>query len=142
MPLVKPRENGDLAVLDQMFDSFFDWQLPSPRFSYAAAPLDLYERDGKYVIEMAAPGFDPNDINVEVSGSTVTIVGDHVEKSDKREVKYHRRELRRGAFSRTVTLPQDLDPDTVTATMEKGLLKVELTPVKPIAPKRIAVKSA
>jgi len=141
MTLVKARENGDLAVLDQMFDSFFDWQLPASRLAYNAAPLDLYEKDGNYVIEMATPGFDPNEVNVEVSGSTVTISGEHAEKNDKRDVKYHRREMRRNSFSRAVTLPQDLDPDSVTATMDKGVLKVKLTPVKPIAPKKIAVKN-
>jgi HSP20 family protein len=134
--------NGDLALLDRMFDSFFDWQLPVPRASYTTAPLDLYERDGKYVVEMAAPGFAPKDINVEVSGATVTISGEHAEKSERRGVRYHRREMRRGSFSRSVTLPQDLDANAVSATIEKGLLKVELTPAKPIAPRKIEVKPA
>lgn len=134
--------DSDLALIDRMFDSFFDWQLPAPRFAYAAAPLDLYEKDGTYVIEMAAPGFEPKEINVEVRGGTVTVSGEHTEKSEKKDVRYHRREMRQGAFSRTVTLPQDLDANTVSATMDKGVLKVELTPVKPIAPKKIEVKNA
>jgi HSP20 family protein len=143
MTLLKTRDDGsDLALLDHMFDSFFDWQLPAPRFAYAPAPLDLYEKDGKYVLEMATPGFEPKEINVEVSGGTVTVSGDHMEKSEKRDVRYYRREMRRGSFSRTVTLPQDLDPDAVHATIDKGLLKVELTPTKPISPKKIEVKSA
>jgi HSP20 family protein len=132
----------DLALLDRMFDSFFDWQLPSPRISYTVAPLDIYEKDGKYVLEMAAPGFDPKEINVEVSGATVTVSGNHSEKTEKKGVRYYRREMRQGSFSRTVTLPQDLDADTVAATIDKGVLKVELAPVKPIAPKKIEVKSS
>lgn len=138
--LQKMDGNSDLALLDRMFDSFFDWQVPAPRFN--AAPLDLYEKDGKYVLELATPGYDPKEINVEVSGGTVTVSGEHEEKSEKKDVRYHRREMRRGSFSRTVTLPQDLDANSVAATIDKGLLKVELTPVKPIAPKKIEVKSA
>lgn len=144
MALLKTRDGngGDLALLDQMFGSFFDWQLPTLGFTYAGAPLDLYEKDGKYVIEVATPGYDPKEIDVEVTGGTVTISGEHFEKSEKTDLKYHRREMRRGAFSRTITLPQDLDADSVKAKVDKGVLKVELTPVKPIAAKRIAVTAA
>jgi HSP20 family protein len=135
--LQKINENIDLVVLDRMFDS---WQLPAPRFN--AAPLDLYEKNGKYILELATPGYDAGEINVEVSGGTVTVRGEHEEKTEKKDVRYHRREMRRGSFSRTVTLPQDLDANSVSATIDKGVLKVELTPVKPIAPKKIEVKSA
>jgi HSP20 family protein len=142
MNLPTTKGGDDLALLDRVFDSFFDWQLPVPRASYAIAPLDVYEKDGKYVVEMAVPGFEAKDINVEVSGATVTVSGEHAEKSEKKGVKYHRREMRRGSFSRSVTLPQDLDANGVSATIEKGVLKVELSPTKPIAPKKIEVKSA
>jgi HSP20 family molecular chaperone IbpA len=124
MAILKSDGGSDLALLDQMFDSILDWQLPAPRFAYAAAPVDLYEKDGKYVLEVAAPGFDPKDVN------------------EKKDVRYHRREMRRGSFSRTITLPLDLDANSVSATIDKGVLKVELTPIKPIAPKKIEVKPA
>ena len=141
MTLVKEKDgSSDLALLDQMFDSFFDWQLP--KRSLGVAPLDLYEKDGKYVLEMATPGFDPKENSVEVSGGTVTVTGEHTEKMERRDVRYYRREMRQGSFSRTVTLPQDLDPDAVSATIDKGILRVKLTPTKPIAPKRIEVRPA
>lgn len=140
MALQKTRD-GDLALLDEMFEPFFEYTLP--RFSYAGtAPLDLYEEDGKYVMELSAPGYDPKEINVEVSGNTVTISGSHTEKTEKKGVRYHRREMRQGAFSRTVTLPQDLDANTVEAKVDKGILKVTLTPVKPLTPRKIEVKPA
>lgn len=143
MALLKTRDgDSDLATFDRLFDSFFDWQLPATRFGYVAAPLDLYEKDGKYVLEMATPGFDPKEINVEVTGGTVTVSGEHTEKSEKTDVRYYRREMRAGSFSRSVTLPQDLDAENVTATIDKGVLKVTLTPLKAIAPKKIAVKTA
>ncbi len=144
MTIVKTREgNGsDLTVFDRMFDSFFDWQLPATRFGYATAPLDLYEKNGKYVLEMATPGYDPKEIDVEVTGGTVTVSGEHAEKNEKNDVRYYRREIRRGSFSRTLTLPQDLDADDVTATIDKGILKVTLTPASAILPKRITVKGS
>lgn len=139
----KTRGNGhEMALLDQVFDTFLDWQTPSYRFTYMATPLDLYEADGKYVLEMAVPGFEPKDINVEVSGGTVSVTGQHADTTEQKNVRYHRREMRRGAFSRAVTLPQDLDANAVTAKVDKGILKVELSPVKPFAPKKIEVKNA
>ena len=135
-------KNGTTAdLVDEMFETFLDWRAPA-RFTYAATPLDLYEKDGKFVLEIAVPGFEAKDVNVEVSGQTVTVSGEHAEKTEKGDVRYHRREMRRGAFSRSVTLPTDLDANAVVATIEKGVLKVELSPVKPIAPKKIAVKQA
>jgi len=142
MPLPKMKDDGDAALFDRVFDSFFDFSLPVPRFAYAPAPLDLYERDGKYFLEIAAPGYDPNEVNVEVSGATVTVSGEHTEKSEKKDARYHRREMRRGAFSRTVTLPQDIDANAVSAKIEKGVLQVELSPLKPISPKKVEVKGA
>lgn len=140
MTLLKTRDS-DLALIDQVLDSFFDWQTP-PRLSFTNAPLDLYEKDGTYVLEMSVPGYDPKEINVEVNGSAVTVSGQHTEKTEKKDVRYHRRELRSGAFTRTIVVPQDLDANHVIATIDKGMLKVELTPVKPIAPKKIEVRSA
>lgn len=133
--------SGDLALLDQMFDSFLDWQRPAA-FGYGNMPIDLYEQDGKYVLEMSVPGLEPKDINVEVSGGTVSVTGEHTGKTETKDVRYHRREMRHGSFSRSITLPQDLDANSVTATVNNGILKVELTPVKPLSPKKIAVTSA
>ena len=143
MTLLKTKNGGsNLALIDEMFDRFFDLQLPTSRFGYAATPLDLYEQDGKYVLEMSVPGFDPKEINVEVNGGTVSVTGEHTEKTETKDVRYHRREMRHGSFSRSVTLPQDLDANAVTAKIDKGILKVELTPIKPISPKKIEVKPA
>ncbi|HVA27112.1 MAG TPA: Hsp20/alpha crystallin family protein [Candidatus Baltobacteraceae bacterium] len=140
MTLLKTRDS-DLALIDQVLDSFFDWQTPT-RIAYPNAPLDLYEKEGTYVLEMSVPGYDPKDISVEINGNAVTVSGKHTAKTEKNDVRYHRREMRSGAFSRTVAVPQDLDANHVIATIDKGMLKVELTPVKPLTPTKIEVKSA
>src|SRR5579884_1048152 len=111
------------------------------RTSYSMPALDVYEKDGKYVLDVAVPGYESKDVNVEVNGSTVTVSGTHNETDEKRKARFYRREVRSGSFSRSVTLPQDLDPENVDATLNKGVLTIALTPIKPIAPKKIAVKS-
>ncbi len=137
MTLLKTRDEATL--LDQVLDNFLEW--PSTRLApFSTAPLDLYEKEGLYVLEMSVPGYDSKDVNVEINGSTVTVSGQRTEKSEKKDVRYHRREIRSGSFSRTIVLPQDLDANHVVATIDKGVLKVELTPVKPLTPKKIEVK--
>jgi HSP20 family protein len=139
MALIETKDS-DLALLDQMFGSFLDWQLPNQRYGYFSAPFDLYEKDGKFFLEMGVPGFEPKDISVEVTGGTVTVTGEYKGHLDKKNVRYYRRELPYNSFARTVTLPHDLDPDAVVATIDRGVLRIELMPIKPISPKKIEVK--
>lgn len=130
------------AMVDRMFGEFPHFG-ELPRWTAIGAPpaVDLYESDGKYTLEVAVPGYEPGDINVEISGNTITVSGQHSETTEKKEAKFHRKEMRRGTFTRTVSLPQDIDPDTVDANIEKGVLKIELKPVKPIASKKVEVKA-
>ena len=137
----KDLEEQFQAMVDRMFGEF-PRLAEFPRWTSLTAPpaLDMYETDGTYTVEIAVPGYDPKEINVEVSGNTLTVSGQHAETSEKKEAKYHRKEMRRGSFSRSVSVPQDIDPDKVEANIEKGVLKIELTPVKPIASKKVAIK--
>jgi len=132
--------NGDSTLVDQVFDSLLDWQLPV-RYTQTVAPLDLYEKDGKYYLEFAVPGFEAKDINIEVTGGTVRVSGEMSEKTEQKDVRYHRKEIRNSAFARSVTLPQDLDANNVNASISNGILKIELNPVKPISPKKIDIKT-
>lgn len=140
MPVPKTRD-GNLTM-DDLLEPFFEFRLPRWELPSTTTPVDVYEKDGKYVLEAAVPGFEPKEINVEVTGNTISISGKHVESSEKHGVRYHRREMRRDSFSRSATLPQDLDANAVDAKIDKGVLTVTVTPVKPLAPKKIEVKAA
>lgn len=128
------RAIGDLPLLA-------DFQFPRIAPFTATPPLDVYEKGGKYILDLSLPGYEAKDISIEVNASTVTISGNHQESAAKKDARYYRRELRSGSFMRSVTLPQDLDADNVEASLEKGLLTISLAPVKPIAAKKIAIKS-
>ena len=132
------------ALVDRMFDELPtllpEWTTQRLNTIGAAPAMDLYEKNGKYVIELAVPGYDAREINAEVNAGTITITGTHSDTSEKQDAKFYRKEMRRGSFTRTVTLPQDVDPDKVDARVEKGVLKLMLSPLKAIASKRIAIK--
>src|SRR5579864_7448030 len=145
MALLEQKKDVDTqfaALVERMFDDFPFVEFQPPRFAYAMPPLNLYDENGKYVLEMAVPGFEPNEINVEVTGSTVVISGFRSSADEKKLARYHRREIRLGSFARTVALPQDVDPERVIATVEKGILTITLLPMKSIVPKKVQVKAA
>jgi HSP20 family protein len=130
-------------MLDRFLpDAPFLRDFPFPRMSFLTPFCDVYEKDGKYFVELSAPGYDAKDISIEVTGATVTVNGQFVELPEHKNLKYYKRQIPRGTFTRTVTLPQDIDPQFVDATMHNGLLTLALTPVKPIVPKKIAINSA
>jgi HSP20 family protein len=128
------------SIVDRLLSVPFGFDLP-----FAAAtlpPLDVYEKDGKYIVEVAVPGYKPQDIAVEVNGCVLTIRGTYKVDEQKNLFKIHHKEIRRGSFQRTITLPQDLDPDKVQAVVTTGLLTLTLTPLTPIATKTIPVTGA
>lgn len=130
------------TLVDRVFGEFPFFTETQPHwFAPTATPaMDLYENDGNYVLELAVPGYEPKEIAAEVNAGTVTITGSHSEKTEKKDAKFYRKEIRKGSFTRTVTLPQDIDAEKVNAKVEKGVLTLTLAPLKPIAAKKIAIK--
>ncbi|HTX55711.1 MAG TPA: Hsp20/alpha crystallin family protein [Candidatus Acidoferrales bacterium] len=139
LPSTRSSITGDI---DTLFNQLIgDWVFPRYEYSALTVPaLDLYEQNGKYVAEMAVPGYKTGDINVEVNANVLTISGKYDETSQKNDAKYHRREIRRGSFSRSIAMPQEIDANSVNADVERGILKVTAAPVKPMAAKKIPVR--
>lgn len=125
------------------FPDLFDWlESPWPAVlpfgSAQTFRVEDYTENGKYMIRAELPDLDPEkDIEVTVQPGMLTIHAEHRE-----ETKQDRHsEFRYGSLTRTVTLPEGADPDNITATYDKGILKVTV-PVpeeaKPAA-RRVAV---
>jgi HSP20 family protein len=99
--------------------------------------VELSERDGNYVIEVALPGFRKEDIDVEISGNEVTISGRYQRRRE--DAKTHYTEMQQASFSRTIVLPQEVDVDRVTATVEDGILRIVAPPMSQISSRKVAV---
>jgi HSP20 family protein len=100
--------------------------------------VEVYEQGGNYVIDMAVPGFNRDDIDIEVSGSEITISGKYERKQEDRKTHYS--EMQQASFTRTIVLPHDINADKVTATLDNGILHITAPPVAPISAKKIAIK--
>lgn len=87
-------------------------------------PLDVYTNADTLVIEAALPGVKPEAVDISVLGDTLTITASNDAERRSEQGGYLYREVRRGSFSRSVTLPQNIKAEGTTATFENGLLRL------------------
>src|SRR5256712_11360187 len=91
-----------------------------------APPVDIYEDEHTITLKIEVPGIDEKDIDVRIENNTLTVHGERkIEKAEKEE-NYRRIERQYGSFTRTFTLPNTVDSESVSANYEKGVLKVQL----------------
>jgi len=90
--------------------------------------VDVAETDDEYVVAADLPGFDREDVDVELAGETITVSAVETTGTDEGadDRRYLRRERPHGAVSRSVRLPEAVDPEATTATYEAGVLTVTL----------------
>jgi HSP20 family protein len=108
---------------------------------HVARPLvDIREEQNAFVVHAEMPGVKPEDVHVEVERGVLTIRGERKFTTDEATQKQYRRvERHYGVVERSFSLPNDIDPETVNAKLEHGILEVR-APKKPAAtPRRIAV---
>jgi len=90
------------------------------------AVLDLSETDNEIEVRMDVPGIQPEEIEVEVTGNTLLITGERKEEKEEKGRTYHRIERTSGSFSRSMTLPCEVDSDQVQALCDNGVLTIQL----------------
>lgn len=106
-------------LLDRMSDQFED-----PRARPDEVRVDVADEEGRFVVAADLPGFESPDVDLTLSGRRLTIAGDREEPDDDR--RYLRRERPRGWVRRTITLPEDVVEEEVTAGLDDGVLTVHL----------------
>jgi HSP20 family protein len=130
----------DVLGLSRVLDSMLSSVPAEAAVPVFLPAIDISEQDGNYIIEAAVPGFAKDDISIEVSSNQVTISGRHEEREEEgRKRRYS--EIRRAAFTRTLVLPREVDPDSAKATFENGVLKITLKPTTPIGAKKVQIEA-
>jgi HSP20 family protein len=126
--------------LNRLFNASFnegrDESLATASFSPA---VDVYEDEHNITLKIEAPGIDEKDIDVRVENHTLTVHGERKFEKEEKEENYRRIERQYGSFTRTFTLPNTVDTESVSANYEKGVLKVKLAKKAEAKPKQIKV---
>jgi HSP20 family protein len=106
-----------------------------------APALESHVDKDMLVVKADLPGIDPNEVSISVTGNQLTIEGERKREEKKEEKDYHYREVAYGKFSRTMTLPEGVDADKITATYKNGVLEVTMPAPKQIASKKIQIEA-
>jgi HSP20 family protein len=117
------------------------WHGPGMYFGSEALALDMHETDTEVVVEATVPGVKPEEVDVQVTGSVLTIKGQRKEQEERRGASYICREQRFGSFCRSVSLPTEVDVDNAKAEFENGVLTLTLPKSETVKPKTIKITS-
>jgi HSP20 family protein len=126
-------------AMDRLLGESFirPWSKLGTFFGDETPALDMYETDDEVVVEAAVPGVKPEEIDVQVTGNVLTIKGERKEEKKEEKASYISQERRFGSFSRSVTLPADVDMDEAEAEFEHGVLTLTLPKLESVKPKTI-----
>jgi len=126
--------------MDLLSESIFGGTLRGP--SAGVFPLmNVTEDRDNYYVRAELPGIKSDDLDISVTGDTLSIAGERKIPEEKGDVKYHRREREAGKFSRIVNLPSQIDTAKVDAKCVDGLLSIVLPKAEAAKQKQIVVKS-
>lgn len=121
--------NEDInSILQRSFDNLFPEYIFHQELNGMAMPVDVKEYDDKYCVKVELPGISKEDINVDINKSYVKIEANkEVEKeTEDKKHKYHKSEFRYGNYSRTLYFPYEINVETSSADLKKGILELNL----------------
>lgn len=134
--------HGLRRAMDRLFDDFTpvtEWKGEPSELTF---PVDVSETDADVIVKATLPGVKPEDVEITVSDGTLTVRGESRHEETTEEKNYHRREIRYGAFSRSLPLPAHVDQEQAEAEFTDGILQVRLPKTAEARPRSIKVKGA
>ena len=145
--LVRWEPFRDLVSLREAMDRLFEESFVQPRSGWLAPvgegtlAVDVYETDDAIVVKSAIPGVKPEDLDISLTGDTLTIKGETKGEEEVREETYIRRERRYGSFCRALAIPASVVADKAEAEFEHGVLTLTLPKAEETKPKAVKVKA-
>ncbi len=137
------REIGALqSEVNRLFGTFFDTQAGG---GGAVAPrrwvpaMDLVEDGDHYVLRADLPGVREDDVKIELDDNVLTVSGERKSQHDEQRDGYRRIERSYGSFSRSLTVPDGIDPERIEASFDGGVLEVRVPKPERAKPRRVAI---
>jgi len=130
--------------MNRLFNTFFD----APTTSGGPAgtglrrwipAMDLLETQDDFVLKADLPGLSESDVNIELEDNVLTISGERKSEHEDRKEGYYRVERAWGSFSRSLTLPEGVNPEGVKAGFDRGVLEVRIPKPEQRKPRKVAI---
>lgn len=131
------RENNLFNYIDNMEKNFFGDMAQS----FSTFRTDVIDEGDKYVLKAELPGFNKDDIKIDIEGNYLTVSAQHSDDTEEKKDNYVRRERRYGSFARSFDISSIKSSD-ITADYASGILTVNLPKVEEAVPqtRRIEIK--
>ncbi|HEX8123350.1 MAG TPA: Hsp20/alpha crystallin family protein [Solirubrobacteraceae bacterium] len=146
MALVRWEPARELHTIQQemnrLFNTFFDAPASGGGVTGGrrwVPAMDLVETDDHFVLRADLPGLDESAVNIEVNENVLTVSGERSFEHEAKKDGYYRLERGTGQFSRSLTLPDGVDPDAITASFDKGVLEVRVPKPEQRKPRRVQI---
>ena len=101
--------------------------------------MDLVETDDRFILRADLPGLSENDVTIEVEDSVLTVSGERKAEHETTKEGYHRVERAFGSFSRSLTLPEGVDAESVAASFDRGVLEITIPKPEQRKPRKISI---
>ena len=129
-------------TMDRLFDNDLRPRIWRATFAGAEPALDIVTNGDELVVKASLAGWKPEDVEITLTGNTLTISGEMKEELRREEDSWVLNEIRRGSFSRTLELPEGLVGERATADFEHGMLTLHIPKADEIKPKQIKISAA
>jgi HSP20 family protein len=127
--------------MNRLFNTVFD--APSPANGGTMRrwmpAMDLVETQDHFVLRADLPGLSEEDVTIEVEDRVLTVSGERKAEHESSKEGYHRVERAFGSFSRSLTLPEGIDPEAVAASFDRGVLEVRIPKPEERKPRKISI---
>jgi HSP20 family protein len=130
--------------MNRLFNTVFDTPAPSSGANGGAMrrwmpAMDLVESGDHFVLRADLPGLTEDDVHIELEDTTLTISGERKAEHESKDEGWYRLERAFGAFSRSLQLPKGIDPESVQASFDRGVLEVRIPKPEQRKPRRIEI---
>ena len=128
--------------MNRLFNTVFDAPTPGNGGSTLRRwmpAMDLVETGDHFVLRADLPGLTEDDVKIEFEDGTLTVSGERKSEHEAKGEGFYRVERAFGSFSRSLTLPQGIDPEAVTASFDRGVLEISIPKPEEKKPRRIEI---
>lgn len=133
---------GMRQVMDRLFDESFFRPIHTHSWDEGTLPVDIYERDGKLNVRASLPGFDKDDIDIQVHEGVLSINAKHTTEDETSEGRWYRRERHLSSVSRRIALPDTAYDAEVDAELTDGVLTLSWPLAEEAQPRQIEIRTS
>jgi HSP20 family protein len=144
MTIVRWEPLRELSSLQTEMNRLFNTAFDTPGGGNGGArrwtpAMDLVETDEHFVLRADLPGMTEADVSIELEDNVLTVSGERKAEHEEKREGFYRVERAFGTFSRALTLPQGIDPESVNASFSNGVLEVRVPKPEQRKPRKITI---